>query len=166
MGGPRSGPRAFSLCAIPHNTPLVSSPVTMKKSPPLIDPTLILLTPSETARRLSISVEVMQRLIERGEFPTPRRIGRAVRFHVDDVKEYAATRPAITRLPRFGLRDYQNPGSFAERMKTHEWMKSWRQSATELAPTPLPRVPPAPVDESDRYVWRAERGPKNQLPLP
>lgn len=139
----------------------------MKKKPDSIDPTLILLTPSETARRLSISVEVMERRIKDGTFPAPRRIGRNVRFYVKDIEAYAASLP-VAEPNKYGsirLKDYHDSGSFAERMETHKFYKSWPPAKADPSPkTPPP--PPAKADSVDQYVWRGKRGPSGALPLP
>ena len=159
----RAAAGAFSICAISQNTPLMSSLVTMKKKLIETDSTLILLTPSEAARRLSISVDVMRRRIEAGEFPAPRRIGRNTRFYVDDIKAYAESLPSD--VPPYSLRDYHDTGSFSDRMKTHAENVSWREREREWKLAPKPPAP-EPVDSSSQYLWRSVRGSKGELPLP
>jgi excisionase family DNA binding protein len=133
----------------------------MKKKPIEIDPTLILLTPSEAARRLSISLDVMRRQIQAGEFPLPRRIGRNTRFYVEDINAYAESLPS--HIPRYNrLRDYHDTGSFADRMKTHEERKMWRERAVKRVP-----VESAPeIEEWEKYRWKGGIGSKGELPLP
>jgi excisionase family DNA binding protein len=58
-----------------------------------MDPTLVLLTPAEAARRLSISVRTLERQIAAGHFPQPRRIGRSVRILASDLQAYAQGLP-------------------------------------------------------------------------
>ncbi len=47
----------------------------------------LLLTPAETAKRLSISERTLWTLTKKGEIVC-RRIGRAVRYHVPDLVEW------------------------------------------------------------------------------
>ncbi len=47
----------------------------------------LLLTPSETAKRLSISERTLWTLTNKGEIAC-KRIGRAVRYHVPDLIEW------------------------------------------------------------------------------
>ncbi|MCU0792327.1 MAG: helix-turn-helix domain-containing protein [Opitutaceae bacterium] len=120
----------------------------MKNKPVSIDQTLILLTPSETARRLSISVEVMERRIKDGAFPAPRRIGRNVRFYIRDIDAYAASLPLAepNKYGSFNLKDYHDSGSFADRIKTHE---IFRKPFAEIQPQAQPSTPP---DSMSKHV--------------
>jgi prophage regulatory protein len=55
-----------------------------------------LLTAREVAARLSLSCRTLYRLIQRGQFPRPVRVGRrGVRWRVSDVQRYLdGLRPA------------------------------------------------------------------------
>jgi excisionase family DNA binding protein len=57
-----------------------------------------LLTFQQARDVLGVSTLTLRRFIERGDFPTPIRIGRQLRFKPDDVRDYIDRQrePAVT----------------------------------------------------------------------
>jgi excisionase family DNA binding protein len=49
---------------------------------------MICLTPKAAAKTLSLSVRTLARLRERGEGPRYYRVGKAVRYRVEDLREW------------------------------------------------------------------------------
>jgi predicted DNA-binding transcriptional regulator AlpA len=69
------------------------------------DYTLILLTPVEAARRLSVSLAVLERHATNGTLPPPRRLGRTLRFVAAELIVRADALP-VGEIPWHGLRRY------------------------------------------------------------
>lgn len=90
------------------------------------DNTLVLLTPKETARRLSIKLDTLRTKVNAGNFPTPRRIGRSVRFVASEVSDFAKGLPFaevgwrgfpdedehLSKKPFFSANDEKTPRDF------------------------------------------------------
>jgi len=74
-----------------------------------MDPTLVLLTPVEAARRLSVSLRTLERQIAAGKFPQPRRLGRSVRILASDLEPYARALPTH-KIDWRGLSSDEAPG--------------------------------------------------------
>lgn len=142
----------------------------MKKQPKNVkfDPTLILLTPTETARRLSITLHVLERRIKAGDFPAPRRIGRTLRFLTQDVQAYASSLPEH-QLDDRGFYD-EKQAAFKARhpiveLDEEEERIRQEQFAAKLAAwQEAERLEQVEIEANQPR--RLPRGPKGELPLP
>ena len=139
-----------------------------------IDGTLVLLTPKETARRLSISTRALRCQVDNGKFPAPRWIGGVMRFLASDLVAYANDLP-MAEIDRRGFPDEEKskretPEAIARcEERIREQMKA--NEPQRLAVEAAERLLTAQIREEEEFIERyaerrRSRDPKAPLPLP
>ena len=128
-----------------------------------IDPTLILLTPGEAARRLSVSLRVLKSRIEAKQFPPPRRIGRSVRFLAADVEAYARGLPIADLDWRELMKDGEGYAK-ASALKSQDTGENSNMDTTVRALSPLHKIWAKREPESVIHPRRMDPNDPARLP--
>lgn len=141
-----------------------------------IDDLLVLLSPKETARRLSISPTALRWQIDHGKFPAPRWIGGQMRFLASDVVAYANHLP-IAEIDRRGFpeeekpkrdtpeKKRQRPAEALKEVNAHEPERR-RLQEEDRKRAAAQRTEEANLDAHYERNRNRNRDPKAPLPLP